>query len=104
MGVMDNTTRIHGKLHPMIAVLSLGDCELLILRRSQTGRFEQTFHTEMQRIDGHAQSPLQLARVDESIDPHFDEDMAIEVIERGSAVHCVSAYEGDIVILGSDGV
>ena len=28
----------------------------------------------------------------------------IEVIERGSAVNCVSAYEGDIVIMGSDGV
>merc|ERR1719217_990320 len=28
----------------------------------------------------------------------------IEVIEKGSAVHCVSAYEGDIVILGTDGV
>jgi hypothetical protein len=62
------------------------------------------FHTEMQRIDGHAQSPLQLARVGPDIDPNFDEDMAIEVIERGSAVHCVSAYEGDIVIMGSDGV
>ena len=47
----------------------------------------------MQRIDGHAQSPLQLARVDETIDPDFTEDVAIEVIERGSAVHCVSAYE-----------
>merc|ERR1719453_186486 len=28
----------------------------------------------------------------------------IEVIEKGSAVHCVSAYEGDVVILGTDGV
>jgi len=42
--------------------------------------------------------------VDETVDPNFDEDIAIEVIERGSAVHCVSAYEGDIVVLGSDGV
>jgi hypothetical protein len=58
----------------------------------------------MQRIDGNAQSPLQLARVDESVDPDFDASVAIEVIERGSAVHCVSAFEGDIVILGSDGV
>lgn len=62
------------------------------------------FHTEMQRIDGNAQSPLQLARVDDSIDPNFDPEVMIEVIERGSAVHCVSAYEGDIVVLGSDGV
>merc|ERR1712187_465772 len=33
-----------------------------------------------------------------------DEDVALEVIERGSAVHCVSTYEGDIIVLGSDGV
>merc|ERR1719159_180574 len=103
LAIMDNSSKIHGKLHPMIAVLSIGDCEILILRR-QEGRLEQVFHTEMQRIGGHAQSPLQLARVDETVDEHFDESIAIEVIERGSAVHCVSAYEGDIVVLGSDGV
>lgn len=106
LAVLDNSTRIHGKLHPMIAVISIGDCELLILRRLQ-GRnsvLEAVFHTEMQRIDGHVQTPLQLARVDERIDPDFYEGITIEVIEKGSAVHCVSAYEGDIVILGSDGV
>jgi protein phosphatase PTC7 len=103
--IMDNSTRIHGKLHPMIAVCSIGDCEILILRRqSRDARFQPVFHTEMQRIDGNAQSPLQLARVDDSIDPDFDPSVAIEVIERGSAVHCVSAFEGDIVILGTDGV
>eukprot|EP00929_Paragymnodinium_shiwhaense_P016011 TRINITY_DN124123_c0_g1_i1.p1 TRINITY_DN124123_c0_g1~~TRINITY_DN124123_c0_g1_i1.p1 ORF type:complete len:411 (+),score=128.44 TRINITY_DN124123_c0_g1_i1:98-1330(+) len=106
LAVLDNGTRIHGKLHPMVAVLTIGDCELLMLRRMQ-GRnkpFQAVFHTEMQRIDGHAQTPLQLARVDERVDPDFDEELALEVIERGSAVHCVSAYEGDIIILGSDGV
>lgn len=102
--VMDNSTKIHGKLHPMIAVCSIGDCEIVILRRGADGRLQVVFHTEMQRIDGNAQSPLQLARVDETVDPDFDESIAIEVIERGSAVHCVSAFEGDIVVLGSDGV
>merc|ERR1719261_416824 len=101
---MDNSTRIHGKLHPMIAVCSIGDCEILILRRTQQGALMPIFHTEMQRIAGNAQSPLQLARVDDSVDPNFDPEIMIEVIERGSAVHCVSAYEGDIVVLGSDGV
>lgn len=101
---MDNSTRIHGKLHPMIAVCSIGDCEIIILRRGSDKRLQVVFHTEMQRIDGNAQSPLQLARVDESVDPDFDESIALEVIERGSAVHCVSAFEGDIVVLGSDGV
>merc|ERR1719265_1524097 len=102
--IMDNSTKIHGKLHPMIAVCSIGDCEILIMRRGPDGRLQVVFHTEMQRIDGNAQSPLQLARVDDSVDPDFDPSVAIEVIERGSAVHCVSAFEGDIVIAGSDGV
>lgn len=102
--IMDNSTRIHGKLHPMIAVCSIGDCEILILRRGTDGLLAPVFHTEMQRIDGNAQSPLQLARVDDSVDPDFDPSIAIEVIERGSAVHCVSAFEGDIVVAGSDGI
>lgn len=106
LGVLDNSTRIHGKLHPMVAVLTIGDCELLMLRRLH-GRqtpFQAVFHTEMQRIDGHCQTPLHLARVDDRVDPEFDEELALEVIERGSAVHCVSAYEGDIIVMGSDGV
>jgi protein phosphatase PTC7 len=102
--VMDNSTKIHGKLHPMIAVCSIGDCEIVIMRRGADGRLQVVFHTEMQRIDGNAQSPLQLARVDDTVDPDFDESIAIEVIERGSAVHCVSAFEGDIVMMGTDGV
>jgi len=101
---MDNSTRIHGKLHPMIAICSVGDCEILVLRRTSDGRLAPAFHTEMQRVDGNAQCPLQLARVDDTIDPNFDESTMIEVIEKGSAVHCVSAYEGDIVVLGTDGV
>jgi serine/threonine protein phosphatase PrpC len=106
LAVLDNSTRIHGKLHPMIAVLSIGDCELILLRRTEGKKSDLSvvFHTEMQRIDGHCQTPLQLARVDERIDADFDEAIALEVIERGSAVHCVSAYEGDVLVLGSDGV
>merc|ERR1719454_1518928 len=106
LGILDNSTRIHGKLHPMVAVLTIGDCELLILRRlnGRQSALEAVFHTEMQRIGGHAQQPIQIARIDERVDPDFDEDCAVEVIERGSAVHYVSAYEGDILVMGSDGV
>mmetsp|Transcript_7177 Transcript_7177/g.14945 ORF Transcript_7177/g.14945 Transcript_7177/m.14945 type:complete len:565 (+) Transcript_7177:155-1849(+) len=106
LAIMDNSTRIHGKLHPMVAIITIGDCELLILRRTQgsMGQLQAVCHTEMQRIDGHAQTPLQLARVDARIDPDFYEGITIEVIEKGSAVHCLSAYEGDIVVMGSDGV
>jgi len=106
LAALDNGTRIHGKLHPMIAVLSIGDCELLMLRRAQgrQSQLEAVFHTEMQRIDYNVQTPLQLARVDGRIDEDFDESIALEVIEKGSAVHCVSACLGDILLLGSDGV
>lgn len=106
LALMDNSTRIHGKLHPMIAVITVGDCELIVLRRikSRQSPLEAVFRTEMQRIDGNVQTPLQLARVDERIDPDFYDGITIEVIEKGSAVHCVSAYEGDIVVMGSDGV
>merc|ERR1719394_1747054 len=105
LAIMDNSTQIHGKLHPMLAVLSIGDCEIIILQQSRERKgLDMVFHTEMQRIDGHAQCPLQICRVDERIDPDFDESMPVAVIERGSAVHCVSAYEGDIVVMGSDGV
>ncbi|CAK9015519.1 PPM-type phosphatase domain-containing protein [Durusdinium trenchii] len=114
LAVLDNSTRVHGKLHPMVAVLTIGDCEMLMMRRRSAqpskanevmsemfqvlyGSGLMVFHTEMQRIDGHSQTPLQLARVDDRVDPEFDEELALEVIERGSAVHCVSAYEGDIL-------
>merc|ERR1719359_1380656 len=106
LAILDNSTQIHGKLHPMVAILAIGDCELLILRRlnGRQSCLEAVFHTEMQRIGGNAQQPIQIARIDERIDPDFDENCALEVIERGSAVHYVSAYEGDIIIMGSDGV
>ncbi|CAE7657036.1 NUF2 [Symbiodinium sp. CCMP2456] len=80
LAALDNSTRIHGKLHPMIAVLSIGDCELLMLRRTngRQSELEAVFHTEMQRIDYNVQTPLQLARVDERIDEEFDESIALE--------------------------
>merc|ERR1719311_800456 len=106
LAILDNSTQIHGKLHPMVAIVAVGDRELLMLRRlkGRQSLLEAVFHTEMQRIGGHAQQPIQIARIDERVDPDFDENCAVEVIERGSAVHYVSAYEGDVVIMGSDGV
>merc|ERR1740138_1480419 len=58
LAVMDNSTQIHGKLHPMIGVVTLGDCELVILRRMDEGcgsSLQVILHTEMQRIGGHNQ-------------------------------------------------
>jgi len=106
LALLDNSTKIHGRPHPMIAVITVGDCQLLVLRRTQGrgSRLESVFQTEMQRIDGHVQTPLQIARINADIDPAFHDDITLEVIERGSAVHCVSAYEGDIIVMGTDGV
>jgi len=106
LALLDNSTHIHGKPHPMIAVITVGDCQLLVLRRmkGRGSRLESVFQTEMQRIDGHMQTPLQIARINEEIDPNFHDDITREVIERGSAVHCVSAYENDIIVMGTDGV
>jgi protein phosphatase PTC7 len=106
LAVMDNSSQIHGKLHPMIGVVTLGDCELVVLRRKKgrQGPLEVVLHTEMQRIGGQAQTPLQLCRMNTHYDPGFEEDDALDAIERGSGLHCTSAYEGDMVIMGSDGV
>jgi serine/threonine protein phosphatase PrpC len=106
LSVLDNSSIVHGQLHPMIAVLTIGDCELLLLRRTEGPQSPLAirFHTEAQRVSDRADVPLQLARVDERVDPGFTEDCALEVIEAGSAVQCVTTYEGDIVLLGSDGV
>lgn len=106
LAVMDNSTQIHGKLHPMVGVVTLGDCEVVMLRRTG-GRhcpLQVILQTEKQRIGGHNQTPLQLMRMLEEIDPAFTEDEALDAIERGSGVHCTSTYEGDVLILGSDGV
>jgi serine/threonine protein phosphatase PrpC len=105
LAVMDNSSQIHGKLHPMIGVVTLGDCELVMLRRPKpTEPLEVVLHTEQQRIGGHNQTPIQLLRMNSSYDPGFEESDALDAIERGSGLHCMSTYEGDVLILGSDGV
>jgi len=105
LAVMDNSSQVHGKLHPMIGVVTLGDCALVMLRRtssnSRQGPLQVVLHTEMQRIGGHNQTPLQLSRIH---DAGFEENDALEAIERGTGLHITSAYEGDVLILGSDGV
>merc|ERR1711879_160203 len=60
LGIMDNSTFIHGKRHPMMGVLTIGDCELLMLRRLQGGQapLQAVFHTEVNRDNGQKQEPL----------------------------------------------
>ena len=40
---------------------------------------------------------MQLGRVDERVDPAFDDEVALEVIEKGSAVQCISTFEGALL-------
>lgn len=106
LAVMDNTTQIHGKFHPMVGVVTLGDCELVMLRRTNGLQhpLQVILHTEKQRIGGNKQTPLQLARMDSETDPDFEEEAALDAIERGTGLHCMSTNEGDVLIMGSDGI
>jgi len=89
---------------PVLHVLNLGDCELVLLRRIDE-EWKVLFRTEPQRVDGHRQQPLQLARVDVSIDPDFvEEEHAIPLIRKGSATAVLPVEVDDVVIIGSDGV
>lgn len=101
---VDNSFLLKGTPHPMVSIITVGDCQVLVLRRMRGGDLQILTKTEMQRVDGNAQTPLQLARVDSRIDPTFEERLTVDIIERGSAVQCVSAYVGDFIIMGSDGV
>lgn len=105
LAVMDNSTRVHGKLHPMVGVVTLGDCELLLLRRlgGPQKPLQVVLRTEMQRIGGNSQRPMQLSRLD-AANAAFHESEALDAIERGSGLHCTSTYEGDLLVMGSDGV
>lgn len=106
LGIMDNSTVIHGKLHPMMAVLTIGDSELLLLRRvgGWQNQLQKVFHTEHKNVAGRDADVLELSRVDERVDPEYDEDAALRLIERGSKTQCVTCYEGDVVVMGTDGV
>jgi len=106
LAIMDNSSRIQGKPQPTVSIITLGDCGLLVLRRArgQKAPLQVICRTNPQRINGESQTPLQLARVDARIDPDFDDVTMIKMIEMGSAVRCVPACEGDIIVVGSDGV
>jgi len=94
----------HSTTSPKLHILNLGDCELILLRR-RGQEWVAIFRTEPQRVNGHKQHPLQLARVDESIDPDFiEEQHAIPLIQNGSQFTSLDVMEDDLVIMGTDGV
>lgn len=94
----------HSTTVPKLHILNLGDCELILMRR-RGQEWVAIYRTEPQRVNGHKQHPLQLARVGEDIDPAFvEEEHAIPLIQNGSAFSALDVMEDDLVVMGSDGI
>lgn len=108
LAALDNTSMIHGVARPMLAVLAIGDAELVIMRRG-TGverRLETAFSLDELRRLNRREGALtaQLTREDtgESIDP--SQVSPLDMIETESIVRCVSLLEEDIILLCSASV
>jgi len=99
LAMLDNTSRVHGEVRPFIAMLSAGDGRgrFLLLRRSpsMSGRLAPVYCSEARDRGSHPTSEIRVyAMADES-----KADGCEGTIH--SSVKCVSAQEGDIVVLGS---
>jgi len=100
LAMLDNTSRVHGEVRPFIAVLSAGDgCgRFLLLRRllGTSGKLAPVYCTEAQGRGSHPTGDIRVyAKADESKGDSNDEGNV------NSSVKCLSAQEGDIVVLGS---
>lgn len=105
LALMDNNTKVMGKPCPMVSIVSVGDCQLLVLRRGERGQpLEVVSHSGCKRREDKQKNSLHVTRVDTRIDPMFREAITVEVIEQGSTVTCIFAKEGDIIIAGTNGV
>jgi len=102
LATMDNTSRIHGVVRPMLGLISVGDSGLLLLRRRRTraNRFEIGFCTEPHCGKGLPETVQRLAPASNAQGPSSDSDECHAISQR-SMVKCLSTREGDIVILGS---
>jgi len=90
--MVDNTSRVHGMVRPFVAVLKVGGCGLLLLRRpqGQKSRLEEAFCVVPDQT-----APEQ---------PRLATDISLCALEEKSEVQCVSTCEGDVVVLGSNSV
>jgi len=106
IALMDNSGQVLGKPCPMVSVVSVGDCELLVLRRGDApGRPLEVISQSGSRRERDSQrASLRVTRVDRRIDPMYDEAVQVDVIERGSMVTCVLVKEGDVLVSGTKGV
>mmetsp|Transcript_43154 Transcript_43154/g.119352 ORF Transcript_43154/g.119352 Transcript_43154/m.119352 type:complete len:400 (-) Transcript_43154:4-1203(-) len=106
LAMLDNTSRIHGNLRPMLAVLSLGDCGLLLLRRpdSPRSKLELVFCTELRHpawvTPRLFREPIGAEGAGGASIPEFTEAS----IEEKSVVRCVTVLEGDVVLIGSNAI
>jgi len=104
LAALDNRSKIHGQRRPMIALLSIGDCELLLLRRMESRGHRFGVAHRRPATAGGSQSLARLRRLGDARPEQGDgRDTASEAIETMSTVHCVSAFVGDLVLLGSAG-
>merc|ERR1719313_63628 len=91
LATLDNTSMIHGQVHPMVAMLTVGDCELLQLRRCE----------RTSDVSGEGTSTSSLATFAGSKQPpspektEFD-DSSIKVDENGYLVDepCADRWRG----------
>lgn len=125
LAALDNSTVIHGQLHPMIAMLSLGGCELLQLRRRdyyskeataseslghsdtelckvKAGELEIVFRALPKTLPVDAEGEVALLNRD-VMDTDIDTLQEMDAIEAKTCVQCASARLGDIIILTSAG-
>jgi len=100
LAMLDNTSRVHGEVRPFIAVLSAGDScgRFLLLRRSPgtPGRLEPVYCTEARDRGSHPTGDIRVYAMADENKLHSSNEGNIN-----SSVKCLSAQEGDIVVLGS---
>jgi len=120
MTVLDNGTMIHGGREPMAAVICVGDCRLMLLRRTRpkgarsgrVGRFEVTYSSDAPGEPG--SPPASPNRVEKRVQPAFqcldktgtfsDREAVQRALDRGGTVTCITVKKGDILVLWSIGL
>jgi len=120
--VLDNSTMIHGGREPMAAVLCVGDCRLMLLRRTQpkgsrsgrVGRFELIYSSNAPGEPGGVSPPAASSGFQKYVLPAFQcldktgtssDDEAVErALNSGGTVRCITVRRGDILVLWSIGL
>lgn len=110
VAAMDNASRIHGAVRPMLGVLTLGDSGMLLLRRSARRRhWEIVFCTDAAEPGAGGPAALRRPPPRPPDEPPgagkarlVDDAAERSRIASCSLVRCVSVREGDLAVLGSN--